>query len=402
MTGGVEMDYVSVLLPLALIMFVCKLFAILCKDIGLPQVIGYLAGGILLGLVKLIPSQEIFTSVSLEGIGFIAKIGVILIMFSAGLEADIKQIKAAGMKSVLITIIGVVVPLGFGFLTAIVFNGGFGALSENFTTNLFYGVILAATSVSITVATLKELGQLNGDVGTCIISAAILDDIIGVILMALAMGVSGNKDSILMVTGKTILFFVLAIFVGYPMRKIFRYLANKYRHHIRVSIFALALCFLYAWIAEEIFGVADITGAFVAGILLSLNSNKDYIDKKTDSISTMIFTPVFFAHIGLSLSLSGFSGSVIGFGLCFVVAGLLGKFIGCGVTARLCGFSKRDSFRIGVGMMVRAEVALICVQKGVDNGIINGSITPFVVILILVSSLVAPLLLKVSYKNDDI
>lgn len=394
------MDYVSVLLPLALIMLVCKLFAIFCKDIGLPQVIGYLVGGILLGLVKLIPSQQIFTAVSLEGIGFIAKIGVILIMFSAGLEADINKIKVTGLKSVIITFSGVILPLVLGFLTAVMFNGGFSLLHENLTTNLFYGVILTATSVSVTVATLKELGQLSGDMGTCVVSAAILDDIIGVIMLALFIGFSGNKDGLFIVIGKTVLFFLLAMFVGFPMRKVFRYLAVKYNHHVRVSIFAISLCFFYAWVAEKVFGVADITGAFVAGLLLSLNADRDYIDKKTDAISTLIFAPVFFAHIGLNLSLSGFSGSIIGFGICFVAAGLLGKFFGCGVSARLCGFSKRDSFRIGVGTMVRAEVALICVQKGIDNGIINASITPFVVILILVSSLIAPMLLKYSYKKD--
>jgi len=174
-------EYFEILLPLALILVCTKLFSLLGKKIGLPQVVGMLVAGILLGLIKLIPDQTVFTQDTLMGLSFLAKIGVVLIMFSAGIETDLKQFKSCGAASVVITVLGVIAPMGLGFLVATAFNGGFENIGANVISNLFYGTILAATSVSVTVATLKELGKLNSKVGTSIITAAILDDIIGVI-----------------------------------------------------------------------------------------------------------------------------------------------------------------------------------------------------------------------------
>lgn len=164
----------EVLLPLALILFLSKLLSIGCKKIGLPQVVGMLLTGIVLGFITLIPNQPIFNSTAMEGINFIAEIGVILIMFSAGIETDLKQIKATGVSALVITLLGVLVPILFGFGVAGILPGGFG--KEYLIRNIFYGVILTATSVSVTVATLKELGKLNSKIGTAIVSAAILDE----------------------------------------------------------------------------------------------------------------------------------------------------------------------------------------------------------------------------------
>ena len=414
------MDYVSVLLPLALILLVCKSFAIICRKVGLPQVIGFLVGGLLLGLIKLIPNQQIFTNTSAEGLGFLAKIGVILIMFSAGLGTDLKQVKNTGIKSIIITSAGVIVPMGLGFIVSVLFNGGFANISTNYLESLSYGCILTATSVSITVATLKELNKLNSPMGTCIVSAAILDDIIGVVVLSVVIGLdhgaSGGEaatktayfvnllnnlglglalSSIICI----ILYFVIFITLGILVSKFFSYLAKKYDHHRRIPIFSLALCFIYSWFAEELFGVADITGAFLAGILLSTNYDKSYIDTKADTFSNLIFTPVFFANIGINIELGSVNSQFIIFGILFMVCGLIGKFIGCGATAKICGFSFKESASIGVGMMVRAEVALVCADKLKD--VINPQITTFVVLLILISSLTAPIFLKLLNKNKE-
>lgn len=415
------MDYVSVLLPLALILLVCKSFAIICRKIGLPQVIGFLVGGLLLGLIKLIPNQQIFTNTSAEGLGFIAKIGVILIMFSAGLGTDLKQVKSTGIKSIIITSAGVIVPMGLGFVVSVLFNGGFANIASNYLESLSYGCILTATSVSITVATLKELNKLNSPMGTCIVSAAILDDIIGVVVLSVVIGLDHGANAGEAATKTAyfvnllnnlglglalssiiciILYFVIFITLGILVSKFFSYLAKKYDHHRRIPIFSLALCFIYSWLAEELFGVADITGAFLAGILLSTNYDKSYIDTKADTFSNLIFTPVFFANIGINIELGSVNSQFIIFGILFMVCGLIGKFIGCGATAKICGFSFKESASIGVGMMVRAEVALVCADKLKD--VINPQITTFVVLLILISSLTAPIFLKLLNKDKEI
>lgn len=396
--------YFEILLPLALILLCTKLFSLLGKKIGLPQVVGMLIAGILLGFIKYIPNQNVFTDYTLEGLSFLAKIGVILIMFSAGLETDLKQFKTSGLPSVVITILGVLFPLGLGFLVASAFNGGFKDMSQHqVITNLFYGAILAATSVSITVAALKELGKLNTKVGTSIVAAAILDDIIGVILLSLFISLDkGNGlDGIGIAIGKMIGFFAAAIGVGIVAHLLLKhYLKRHPEHHRRIPIIGFAMCFFFAYAAEEWFGVADITGAYVAGIMLSTLSESGYIDRKVEVSNYMIFAPVFFASIGINADFGAISPTIVGFGFAFIAVGLLGKVLGCGLGSLICRYSFMDSLRVGIGMMARAEVVLVCTQKGVDSGLVDASIMPFVLILIIVSSLLTPLLLKLTYKHD--
>lgn len=395
--------YFEILLPLALILLSTKLFSLIGKKLGLPQVVGMLVAGLLLGLIKLIPGQTVFTSETLDGLSFLAKIGVIFIMFSAGLETDLKQFKKCGVASVVITLGGVAVPLALGFLVAAAFNGGFiGMTSHMAIVDLFYGTILAATSVSVTVATLKELGRLNTKVGTSIIEAAILDDIIGVVLLSLFVSLNGGTGAkeVGIVIGKMIGFFAAAGVLGVALHFVFNFIEKKHPHTRRLPILGFAVCFLLAYAAEKWFGVADITGAYVAGIILSTVREHEYIDRKVEVSSYMIFVPVFFANLGITADFSGIDGRMAGFGLALVAVGLLGKVIGCSATALCCRYSAKDSLRVGVGMMVRAEVVLVCTQKGIDSGLVNPAIMPFVLILIIVSALLAPLILKLSYRNE--
>lgn len=402
------MEYYTVLLPLAMILFLSKLFCIGCKKIGLPQVVGMLLVGILLSLIKYIPGQTVFTGTTLEGLSFIGKIGVILIMFSAGIGTDIKQVKATGVASVVITLLGVIVPFAFGFLIATAFNGGYSDWSRTTVlSNVFYGVILSATSVSVTVATLKEMGKLQSKVGTAIVSAAILDDIIGVILLSLVIGMAkGDGADVGKSTGfvilYTVLFFVAAIGIGMLLRFLFKRMEKKWPHNRRVAIWGFAICFFYAFAAEKWFGVADITGAYIAGLMLSGLHEADYIDRKAEINCYMIFAPVFFANIGINTDFSGITLTVAAFGICYILVAMLGKVVGCGVGALMCKFNFKDSMAVGVGMMVRAEVVLVCAQKGVDYNMIDPAIMPFILILIIVSSLLAPLILKMFYRKDKL
>ena len=417
-TAASEFEAYKILIPISIILIMSKLLSMGARRIGIPQVIGLLLTGVILGAVTLIPfpaSWQILSNDSAKlGISVLAEIGVVIIMFSAGLETDVKQIKKTGVAAIVITILGVIVPMGFGYLASLILPAE-ETVTKTVFRNLFYGVILTATSVSVTIAALKELGKLNSKIGTAIVSAAILDDIIGVIILSVILSLdkasttagSGASTEIIMVFVKTILFFVFAIGVGLIIRMIFKKLSSKYDHHRRIAIFSLAVAFAYAFIAEYVFGIADITGAFFAGLILSKMKDTEYIEEKTDTSAWLLFTPVFFAKVGLS-SMSSFAGgegmslNFVIFGITFIFAGIAGKLLGCGLGAKLTKYSMKDSFRCGLGMMCRAEVCLICAQKGIDNNIISASIQPFILVLILVTSFVTPLLLKVSYKHDEI
>lgn len=406
----------EILLPLALILTLAKLLGLGSQRLGLPAVIGMLIAGLLIGLLDYIPSDTVhylfFSDEIRSWLSVLAKIGVVLIMFSTGLSTDLKQLKEAGLPSVVITSFGVIFPMALGTLVAWAFGEGEGLLGH-----LFYGAILTATSVSVTVAALKELGKLNTKVGTSIVAAAVIDDVIGIVILSVLTGFTpqtGNADSPALLPDwwvnaswwlvclKILAFFVLAVGLGIGIRKLFDKIEKKYPHNRRVPILALAVCFLYAYAAEELFGVADITGAYVAGIVLGGTLRETpYVEDKTDMLGYMFFSPIFFANIGMDLDFSGFTGSFALFGLCYVVAAIAGKVGGCALAARLCRYSGKDSLRVGCGMMVRAEVVLICTEKGISGGLVSPAVYPFVFIIIILTSVLAPLLLKLSYRKDD-
>ena len=355
-------------------------------------------------------------------------------MFSAGLGTNLNSIKSSGVSAIVVTSLGVIVPMGLGFLVAGLFNGFGGTitLEDGLTvsktwSNLFYGVILTATSVSVTVATLKEMHRLNGKAGTIIISAAILDDIIGVIVLSVVLSLSGAGSSgentlgslmcsndVVAVFLNVLFFFIFTIAIGVGIHYLFKYLNKKKPHTRRLPIFGLAFCFFMAFASEKFFGVADITGAYFAGLALAgighhinpirdvlADDTSDYIERKSDVLSYMIFSPIFFANVGINADFSGLKATMIGFGCCYILAGLLGKVLGCGIGAKITGNHLKDSIRIGIGMMARAEVALICANKGIDAGLVDSGMSTFIVIMIIVSSFVTPLILKLTYKNEN-
>lgn len=409
----------EILLPLGLILLLAKVFSLLLGRLHIPAVVGYLLSGLVVGLIYFIPNQTVLTGYTMGGINEVAKIGVILILFSAGLETDLKKIKAEGVASVIITTMGVLFPLAFGFLAAfltIQIAGG----THNVYNELYYGVILTATSVSVTVATLKELGRLNSKVGTALTSAAILDDIIGVVLLSVIIALSGSGAgttqyvanpawNIVILVLVMIAFFALSILAGFFIHKLFDWMGKKWVHHRRIPIFSLAFCFLWSYLAEKVFHIADITGAYVAGLILSNTSATSYIDHRTDTTANVIFIPVFFASVAMkmynSFGASGGSGSVpmtafLIFGVLWVILGLLGKVIGAGTGALICRFGGKDSLRVGLGMMARAEVVIVTAQKGVEAGLTAPMIMPFTIALIIASSFLTPIFLKLSYHGE--
>ncbi len=399
------MDYYLIFLPLAMLLIVSKVLMKGCERIGIPAVVGMLLAGILIGFIQYIPGQTLLNDTAMTGLGFLAKIGVVLILFSAGLETDLKKIRSIGGPAMVITCCGVVIPMALGFVVATLCNGGFAALNhDTILTNLFYGTILTATSVSISVATLREVGKLDTKVGTTIVAAAIIDDILGIVVLSIVLAMKGGGASQVVnpwgVIGKTLSYFVVVGILAYVAAKFFKKLDNRFPHHRLIPILSLGLCFFVAYASERWFGIADITGAYIVGLILSTNSDSGYIDRKADVLGYMIFVPIFFGNIGISTQFSAVSTSLLVFGLLFVLAGMLGKVVGCGGAALCCGYGLRSSFKVGIGMMARAEVALVTAQKGVEHGIISSSIMPFIVILIIITSFVTPILLQTSYKKD--
>ena len=423
----------EVLLPVALILVLAKVLGLLFEKIKVPAVLGFLCSGLLVGLLSFIPGETVVTDYTRTGIDILGKFGVVLILFSAGLETDMKKMKAVGLPAVAITTAGVLLPMLFGFLLAFLFRVH-GGIEADFLepgvdpvwSDLYYGVILTATSVSITVATLKALGKLDGKAGSALVSAAIIDDVLGIVLLSIVLSLSGTSSGggdfnlliyIVKACGSTVsgaleivlvllnmaIFVLLSLGAGYLMRRLFNWLGEKYPHHIRLPILSLAFCFLWAYLSQGLFQIADITGAYIAGMILSPTKPKEYIDHRAETTMNVFFVPIFFASVALKMydaTMDFSDGLFLTFGFLYVFAGLLGKFLGAGAASLACRFSLKDSLAIGTGMIARAEVLVVTAQTGVDSRLVSPGIMPFTLLLILVSSFLTPLLLRLIYGKD--
>ena len=381
---------------LAIILVAAKACGILARKLKAPQVVGEIIAGLLIGpsILGWVEQSDFLVQ--------LAEIGVVLLMFSAGLETDLKDLLKTGPIAALIACAGVFIPLVCGALLYMAFYGVGPWGSEEFYKAVFVGTILTATSVSITVESLREMGKLKGKVGTTILSAAIIDDVIGIIVLTFVIGFKSPDSKPMAVLTNTVLFFVFAIVVGFLCYKVFQFVDSKYPHTRRIPIAGLALCLAMAYIAERYFGIADITGAYVAGIILCSIRDSEYIAEKMDTSSYILFGPVFFASIGLKTNVDSVNMSILLFSLAFVAVGLISKIVGCGIMARLCKFNGLDSLKIGVGMMTRGEVALIVAQKGLSAGLLTPVYFTSVIFLIIVSSILTPIILKILYSKDTV
>ena len=381
---------------LAIILIAAKFFGLIARKLKAPQVVGEIIAGLLIG-----PSLLGVVQLS-DTISVFAEIGVILLMFSTGLGTNLKQLMKAGPIATLVACVGVFVPLVGGTLLYGAFYG-LGAIgSPEFYKALFIGTIMTATSVSITVATLQELGQLKGFLGTTIVSAAVIDDVIGIVGLTCVLGAGSGEEggtSIGQVLINTVLFFVVAVIVGFVLYKAMTWLDNRNPHTQRITIASLGFCFAMAYIAEQYFGIADITGAYIAGIVLCNIHDAPYVERRVEISNYMMFAPVFFASIGLKTDISGLTPDILLFCVCFVIVALITKIIGCGLAAKICKFNWTDSLKVGVGMMTRGEVALIVAQKGLAVGMVDAVYFTAVILLIIVSSVTTPLALKTLFAK---
>lgn len=387
------MDTIDILRDLAVIVVCAKFFGLLARKLKAPMVVGEIIAGLVIGpcLLNVVKPTEF--------ISMMAEIGVILIMFSAGLETNLQELKKSGLAAFIIACVGVLVPLVGGSLLYMGMYGFAAVGTDHFFKAVFIGSIMTATSVGITVEVLKEMGHLQSRVGQTILSAAIIDDIIGIIVLTFVLGFKDPDSNTLLVTGKIVLFLVLSVILGYIFYKLFKWYDEKHSHTRRIPIIAIGLCLVMAFVAEKYFGIADITGAYIAGIILCNTRDAEYIDRKVSINGYMFFAPMFFVGIGLKTDFSGVDTSMILFSVGFVVVALLSKIIGCGLVSKCFGYRWTDCLKIGVGMMTRGEVALIITNKGLGLGIIDSSYFTAVILLIIVSSIVTPVLLKLLFNK---
>lgn len=391
------MESYDFLLFVAIILLSTKIFSLLSQKVNMPQVVGALLVGVLLGpsCLNILHETDFLTKS--------AEIGVIFLMFLAGLDTDFDDLKATGKSSMIIAFVGVLIPLGSGFLTYYLFFHGQRPDTMIFLESAFVGIVLTATSVSITVETLREMGKLKGKMGTSILGAAIIDDILGIIALTVITSFTVPGVDIMVVLLKILLFFVFIAVCGFFVFRLFRKLEIVYGTKRRVAIYAVAFCLLLSYISEVYFGVADITGAYFAGLILcNVTETKSYIASKINITSYMFFTPIFFASIGIKTVITGMSQELILFTLALLIVAILSKIVGCGLGAKICGFSNMNSLAIGVGMISRGEVALIVAQKGEQAGLISPTLFPAIVLVVIVTTLITPILLKaVVYMKEQ-
>lgn len=384
----------SVFRNLAIIILTAKFFGLVARKCKAPQVVGEIIAGLLIG-----PCVLNLVHIS-DTISVFAEIGVVLLMFSTGLGTNLKELIKAGPIATLIACVGVAVPLAGGTLLYSIFYGFAAVGSTEFYKALFIGTIMTATSVSITVAALQEMGHLKSFLGTTIVSAAVIDDVIGIVVLTCVLGAgSGTGTGLGRVLFNTVLFFATAIGVGLIAHFAMKWLDKRNPHTQRITIVSMAFCFAMAYVAEEYFGIADITGAYIAGIVLCSMDDASYVERRVDISNYVLFAPVFFASIGLKTDISGLTPQILLFSVCFVIMALITKVIGCGLAAKICRFNWADSLKVGVGMMTRGEVALIVAQKGLDIGVVDPVYFTAVILLIVVSSVATPLVLKVLFTK---
>ena len=383
------------LLDLALILLSTKLLSLVTKRFKLPQVVGALLAGLILG-------PAVFNIIhETDFIKQLAEVGVIVLLFNAGLESNLSEFKKSGKTSFIVAVMGVMIPLIGGTILAYCINHGKVENVSVFVQNIFIGSVLTATSVSITVETLRELGKVSTSVGNIIVGAAIIDDVLGMLVLTIITSLAGSSVSVINVIVKIVGFFIFSIIVGIITYKLFNKWVDKYDiDKRRFVIVSFVICLLLSFSAEEFFGVADITGAYIAGLVLSSNKETIYITKRFETLSYILLSPVFFASVGLNVKLPDLNGEIVIITIALIVVAILTKIIGCGLGAKLCGYNNMESIQIGSGMVTRGEVTLIIASKGLALGLMSSYFLTPVILMVVFTSIFTPILLKIVFSKD--
>jgi Kef-type K+ transport system membrane component KefB len=337
--------------------------------------------GVILGpsLLGLIHPNEVLNAV--------ADIGVLLLMFIAGLETDLLQLRRLGKASTWAAAAGVILPLAGGVIVGRAFGLGW-------ATSLFLGAALTATSVSVSVQTLQELGRLRSKEGLITLGAAIIDDVLGILVLSVILAMVGQGSSPLLALARIALFFPIALIGGRLLvGPLVRWID---RHHAKEAGFALiiALVLVYAWAAEAWGGLAAITGAYVAGILVArLPEARAWVTEGASKVGYGLFVPVFFVSVGLATDVRSVMAAPW-LSLVVIVVAVATKMFGSGIGARLGGCTWPEARAVGAGMVARGEVALVMATLGISSGLLDQTTFGVVILMTLVTTLFTPFLLK--------
>lgn len=384
-----RIQHFAFLYEIALILFAVKFAGQLSVKLGQPSVLGKLLVGVVLGpalLGWLHPTPFIDE---------LSEIGVILLMFLAGLETDVQEFKRSAAGAAVVAVAGVALPFLGGWATASLYG-------MSGVTSVFVGVLLVATSVSISVQTLRELGHLKSREGVTILAAAVIDDVLGIVVLSVVLGLAaggaGGGGSLAALLVKIPLFFVLAGLIGLKLVPPFLRWVSRFKVGAPLTAATIMVAVAFAFGAEA-FGIAGIVGAYVAGLMLSTTDLKHKAYHEVETTAFAFFVPFFFVSVGLATELGGMGAGFLVFTLALVVVAILTKVVGCGIGARLVGFSKRSSLGIGAGMVARGEVGLIVAGIGLDRGLIEAELFTAMVLVALLTTLVTPPLLKMVFGD---
>ncbi|MBU7014797.1 MAG: cation:proton antiporter [Theionarchaea archaeon] len=374
------------LIQIMFFLLMAKIGGELAERAKLPSVLGELLVGLALGpsLLRLFSPDPAMNDIS--------GIGIILLMFLAGLETDLEEMKKTGLVSLLAALGGVGLPFCLAFLVG--YSYGW-----NTVDSLFLGTILTATSVGITVRTLMDIGKLNTSVGMTILGAAVIDDVIGIIVFTVVRGVSLDQEfsvlGVLELTGVMALFFIVSLKAGFWLSDRLDTWVTRMRTQEASLAVAIIFVLSMAVIAERA-QVAGITGAFIAGIVMSRSSRKESVESKINAIGYGFFVPLFFVNIGVNTNLHEIT--MLGMAVLVVVAAIGGKVLGSGILAVVGGLSPREALQVGVGMVPRLEVALIIASMGLTAGVISSLVYSLTVAIVLVTTFITPPLIKLAFK----
>ena len=382
---------------LAIILLAAKLGGYLSTRLGQPSVLGELLVGLILGpsLIDII-HLTIITDVHLgEIIAEIGELGVLILMFLAGLELNLREMLKSSRVAAYAGVLGVIVPVGLGI--------GIGTLfSMDINHALFLGLTLGATSVSISAQTLIELKVIRSRVGLGLLGAAVFDDILVILLLSSFLALIGGGSgiwSIALVIGRMVLFLGLATLIGlYVLPWLVRATAKLPISQGLVTL-AIVILLFFGIAAELLGGMAAITGTFLAGLMFSRTAEKERMEQGLHALAYSFFVPVFFINIGLSVDLHGINLSTVWVMLAISAVAIIGKILGAGGGARLARFSWRESLQLGIGMVSRGEVGLIVAKVGLDQGLLNNTIFSAIVGMVLITTLVTPPMLRASFQK---
>jgi Kef-type K+ transport system membrane component KefB len=390
----------QLLLLLGIIIFAAKTGGLLSTRLGQPAVLGELLAGLMLGptVVDLL-GQPLFAEGHVgEIILELGELGVIFLMFAAGLEVELEEMMRSGRVALFAGVLGVIVPLVLGAAVAL----GFGHPLQN---SLFIGLILTATSVSISAQTLLELGYLKSKEGLALLGAAVVDDVLVIILLSVMLalaGEAGSTPSIGIVLVRVIVFIGVATLIGLKVLPRLVDWVKRLPVSEGVMAFVVVVTLLYAWSAEVFGMVAAITGAFLAGVYFARTSIRGAIERGMHSLTYAFFVPIFLISIGLKANARVLDASGVWFAVVIIVVAIVGKIGGCGLGAFLSGFDWRESLRVGIGMISRGEVGLIVAAVALGNQMIDQAIYSAMVVMVLATTLITPLLLRQAFPQKEV